>query len=94
MQDEVSRKIVAALKLELTSVDEKRFAKRAEPSGDALDLYVKGRVALLHETVPAVNTAIEYFEDVLRIEPRNAHAHIALADAYCRLAFTWDPEGG
>src|SRR5205807_9459888 len=56
MQDEVSRKIVAALKLELTSVDEKRFAKRAEPSGDALDLYVKGRVALLHETVPAVNT--------------------------------------
>ena len=92
MQDEVSRKIVEALQLELTSDEERRLAKRPQASGDALDLYFKGRVALLHETVPAVNQGIEYFERALQIEPGNAAISIALADAYCRLAFTWDPE--
>jgi serine/threonine protein kinase/Tfp pilus assembly protein PilF len=94
MQDEVSRKIVEALQVELTTEDERRLTKRPQASGDALDLYLKGRVALLHETVQAVNQAIEYLERALQIDPRNAAAWIALADAYCRLAFTWDPEGG
>ena len=94
MQDEVSRKIVGALEVELTSADERRFARRPTASGDVLDLYVKGRVALLHETVGEVNAAIECFERALAIDPRHAPSLAALGDAYSRLAYTWDPEGG
>jgi tetratricopeptide (TPR) repeat protein len=61
---------------------------------DAVDLYVKGRVAFLVETIPSLNNAIEYFERAVEIDGDNPLNWIALADAYCRMAFQWDPEGG
>jgi TolB-like protein/Flp pilus assembly protein TadD len=94
MQDEVSRKIVEALKVELTPADEQRFAKRIQAPGDVLELCLKGRVALLHETVAEVNAAIELFERARDIDPDNPLPWIGLSDAYTRLAFTYDPDGG
>jgi len=94
MQDEVSRKIVAALQLELTPRDEQRLAKRVQASGDVLDLIIRGRVTLLTETIAAVNEAIENFERAHELEPENPLPLIGLSDAYGRLAYTWDPEGG
>ena len=94
MQDEVSRKIVAALQLELTPGDEQRLAKRVQATGDVLDLILRGRVALLRETVADVNTSIECFEQARDLEPKNPLPLLGLSDAYTRLAFTWDPEGG
>jgi len=94
MQDEVSRKIVDALKLELTPADEQRFANRIQAPGDLLELCLKGRVALLDETVEDVNNAIEFFERARDIDPNNPLPYIGLSDAYTRLAFTFDPEGG
>ena len=94
MQDEVSRKIVAALQLELTPAEEQRLGKRVQAAGDVLDLIIKGRVALLTETIANVNEAIENFERAHELEPRNPLPLLGLADAYGRLAFTWDPEGG
>ena len=94
MQDDVSRKIVDALKLELTPADEERFAKKIHASGDLLELCLKGRVALLHETIEHVNEAIEFFERAQEIDPRNPLPWVGLSDAYSRLAFTYDPEGG
>jgi serine/threonine protein kinase len=94
MQDEVSRKIVEALQLELTPGDEQRLAKRVQASGDVLDLVLRGRVALLRETVADVNMSIECFEQARDLEPNNPLPLLGLSDAYIRLAFTWDPEGG
>ncbi|HEX9493674.1 MAG TPA: serine/threonine-protein kinase, partial [Thermoanaerobaculia bacterium] len=94
LQDEVSRKIVDALKLELTPADEQRFANRIQAPGDLLELCLKGRVALLHETVTDVNAAIEFFERAREIDDRNPLPWIGLSDAYNRLGFTFDPEGG
>lgn len=94
MQDEVSRKIVEALQLELTPGDEQRLAKRVQATGDVLDLVLRGRVALLRETVADVNTSIECFEQARDLEPKNPLPLLGLSDAYTRLAFTWDPEGG
>jgi serine/threonine protein kinase/tetratricopeptide (TPR) repeat protein len=94
MQDDVSRKIVAALQLELTPAEEQRLSKRVQAAGDVLDLIIKGRVALLTETIANVNEAIENFERANELEPRNPLPLLGLADAYGRLAYTWDPEGG
>jgi non-specific serine/threonine protein kinase len=94
MQDEVSRKIVDALKLELTPADEQRIANRIQAPGDLMELCLKGRVLLLHETVANVNAAIESFERARDIDSKNPLPWIGLSDAYTRLAFTYDPEGG
>ena len=94
MQDEVSHKIVEALQLELTPADKQRIGRRPQAAArDAVDLYVKGRVALLVETIPSLNNAIEYFERAAEIDRDNPLNWIGLADAYCRMAFNWDPEG-
>jgi serine/threonine protein kinase/tetratricopeptide (TPR) repeat protein len=94
MQDEVSRKIVGALQLELTPAEEQRLGKRVQAAGDVLDLIIRGRVALLTETIANVNDAIENFERAHDLEPRNPLPLLGLSDAYGRLAYTWDPEGG
>ena len=94
LQDDVSRRIVDALKLELTPADEQRLAKRPIASGDVLELVLKGRVALLNETITDVNRAVEYFERARDIDPNNPLPWAGLADAYIRLAYTFDPDGG
>ena len=94
MQDEVSRKIVEALQLELTPADEQRLGNHLQASGDVRNLLFEGRLALLRETIPDVNAAIESFERAHQLEPANPLPLLGLADAYNRLAFTWDPDGG
>src|SRR5207244_8244744 len=95
-QDEVSRKIAAALQLELTPADEERIGRspQRQAAADLLDLCMKGRLALLRESVPAVNTAIDFFEKARDLDSRSPLPWIGLADAYSRLAFTWGPAGG
>jgi serine/threonine protein kinase/tetratricopeptide (TPR) repeat protein len=94
MQDEVSRKIVEALQVQLTPDDEERFGRRVQPAGPALEAWMKGRIALLRENRGEVQKAIEFFDLVRDLEPQNPLGWLGLADAYLRLAFTWDPEGG
>jgi len=94
MQDEVSRKIAAALEVELSPADEGRLARVARPSGEAYELYLKGRASLLHgENVHDVNEAIEWFEKAAEADPAFPQAWAGLADAYVRMAFTFDPAG-
>ena len=94
MQDEVSRKIVDALKVEMTPAEEQRLARRIHTPGDVVELCFKGRVALLDESVAQVNEAIEFFERARDLDPKNPLPWIGLSDAYSRLAFTFDPDGG
>jgi serine/threonine-protein kinase len=95
MQDEVSRRIVEALQVELTPADEHRLAAAALPASPAHELYVKGRVHLFSEShLTEVNAAIECFEKALELDPGSTLAMVGLADAWTRLSFSFDPEGG
>jgi non-specific serine/threonine protein kinase len=94
MQDEVSRKIVEALQVELTPDDEQRFGRRQQLGGAALEAWMKGRVALLGEDRGETQNAIDAFDVVRDLEPQNALGWIGLADAYLRLAFSWEPGRG
>ncbi|MFY9550504.1 MAG: protein kinase [Thermoanaerobaculia bacterium] len=92
MQDEVSRKIAAALEVELSPAEERRPG--GPPSGKAFELYLKGRLHLSADTTfPEVNAAIECFERALEIDAGFALAQLGLADAFARMAFSIDPEG-
>ncbi|MEO8431167.1 MAG: protein kinase [Acidobacteriota bacterium] len=92
MQDEVSRRIAEALKVELTPGDERRLARGVQPAPGAYELVLKGRVHLLLNTLPDLNAAIEAYEEAAAIDPGSALPLIGLADAYARMAFTFEPE--
>ena len=79
MQDEVSRKIAQALEVELSPADERRMARAARPSGEAYELYLKGRSYLLSETVEGTKEAITAFERSYDLDP-----HFALASSASR----------
>lgn len=93
MQDHVSRKIAEALEVELTPSDERRLARAAQPAAGAYELYIKGRVHLLYETRQHLATAIESFEKARALDPASALPLVGLAEAYVRMAFTFEPEG-
>ena len=93
MQDQVSRRITEALEIELTASDERRLARPGQ-AGAAYALYLQGRIHLLQETREDVNAALEAFEKARMIDPSSALPFVGLADAYSRMAFTFDPEGG
>jgi len=94
MQDRVSRKIAEALQVELTPADEHRLGRAVQPAAGAYELYLKGRVHLLHETLAGVDAAVEAFQKAREVDSTSALPLIGLADAYARKAFTYDPEGG
>jgi len=93
MQDQVSRRIAEALQIQLTPADERRLAQGAQPAAGAHELVLKGRVHLLLESLADVNAAIEAFERAHAIDPGSALPLAGLADAYARMAFTFEPEG-
>ncbi|HEY6052055.1 MAG TPA: protein kinase, partial [Thermoanaerobaculia bacterium] len=93
MQDQVSRKIAEALQIELSPADERRLARGAQPAAGAHELYLTGRVHLLLESLSDVNVAIDAFERAHAIDPGSALPLVGLADAYARMAFTFEPEG-
>ena len=93
MQDEVSRRIAEALQVELTPGDERRLARSLQPAAGAYELVLKGRVHLLLNTLPDLNSAIEAFEKAAAIDPGSALPLAGLADAYARLSFSFEPEG-
>ncbi|HEY3129793.1 MAG TPA: protein kinase [Acidobacteriota bacterium] len=94
MQDEVSRKISEALQVELTAAEERSLGRSASAPAAAYELYLKGRLHLLQESVSSVNKAIGFFEEARAADPNFALACAGLSDAYARIAFTWAPEGG
>jgi serine/threonine protein kinase/tetratricopeptide (TPR) repeat protein len=92
MQDQVSRRIAEALQIQLTPSDERRLAQAAQPGGRGYELYLKGRFHLLLETLEDLTSAIEAFEQARVLDPASALPLIGLADAYARMAFTFEPD--
>jgi len=94
MQDDVSRKVCKALVGELSPSDEQRAVRGAQPAATAYERYLKGRFHLYREDLADVNAAVECFEEARDADPGFALAWIGLADAYLRLVYTFQPEGG
>jgi len=82
IQERVSRSIVDALRLELTSQERARLAQKAPADPAAHELYLRGRYHLNRVTPSELTKAIEYFEDATRKDPVYALAYAGLANAY------------
>jgi serine/threonine-protein kinase len=87
IQDEISRAIVDALKLQLGAGDPQLVvpAKNLE----AYTLYLKGRFFFNKEAEPGLRKGLDFFQHALLEDPGYAKAYSGIADCWCSLADDW-----
>jgi TolB-like protein/DNA-binding winged helix-turn-helix (wHTH) protein/Flp pilus assembly protein TadD len=89
MQQEVANAIAAEIQVELTPQYHERLAALQFANPRAHEAYARGRFFWNKRTDADLVTAIQYFEEVLRYEPRYALAYSGLADAYFYRSYAW-----
>ena len=84
VQDEVTRRIVDALKVVLTPDEEERLATVATRSPEAHDCFLRGRELLMHTLRgrESFQAALRLFERAIELDPNYADAHGGLAMTY------------
>jgi len=85
IQENVSRSIVAALKLKLTGYEDQQIAKRFTENIEAKILYLKGKHLHYSFTIEGMQESVKCFEKALIIDPEYALAYTGLADVYYEL---------
>lgn len=90
LQNEVSQKIVAALKISLT--DSERQLLNQKPTDDlrAYDFYMRGRELLSLKGRKNTAQAIEMFENAVAIDPDFASPYAGLAEAFSTMYEYYD----
>jgi TolB-like protein/Tfp pilus assembly protein PilF len=86
VQDEITRAIVDALKIQLTAA----LPAQPQRNTESYELYLKGRFHWNKRTAEALKKAIEYFKRAIEKEPDYALAYTGLADCYSSLVFSFD----
>lgn len=82
LQDDISAKIIAALKVHLTSTDKENSNRKLDRSADAYDLFLKGRSEYYRYGPDHVASAIQLFEKALELSPNYADAYAYLSYCY------------
>jgi len=88
LQDDIARKVAAALRLQLTpDAEEKWLAHRYSDNVEAYQLYLHGR-QLYNDfsTEQDLQRAIDYFQAAIAKDPNYALAYTGLADTYMTYA--------
>lgn len=86
IQDEISRAIVSALRVQLVGEGRTLAGKRHSDNPDAYHLYLKGRYQWNKRTEEGLKKGIEYFEQAIAADPDYALAYVGVADCYAMLA--------
>jgi adenylate cyclase len=82
LQDEVSDQIVSALALKLTPVEQQQIRKRGTVNLNAYDTYLRGLEYAARFTYQTNETAREFFQKALDLDP-------GFAAAYAKLGWTY-----
>ncbi len=78
VQDAISEKVAAALKIRLGGKERKYSTENVE----AYQLYMKGRYHIARGTPPDILTSISYFRQAIDIDPNYALAYTGLSQAF------------
>ncbi len=95
LQDEVTRKIVAALVVKLSKDEEKRLVRRGTDSVEAYDLALRGADLFTRFTKADNTQARQMFKQAIDLDPKYAEAYSGLGWTYWMAwAFEWsmDPQ--
>jgi TolB-like protein/DNA-binding winged helix-turn-helix (wHTH) protein/Tfp pilus assembly protein PilF len=82
LQDEIARKVVAGLRLQLGHKGEQQLAKRYTENVEAYQAYMRGRAFWNKRNGEGFGKAIAYFQQAIDIDPNYALAYAGLADSY------------
>ncbi|HSS21266.1 MAG TPA: protein kinase [Pyrinomonadaceae bacterium] len=88
MQENVSRSIVDALKITLSTDEERQLAERPIADAEAYDLYLQARAQFLQGVPAALDRSIELLEQGLKIIGENELLYAALGYTYV-VYFRW-----
>src|SRR6184192_848029 len=86
VQDEITRAIVAALRVHLSGPASAALAKRSTESPEAHDLYLQGRYFFAKRDSASLRKAQDYFESAIHKDSTYALAWSGLSDAYSHRA--------
>jgi tetratricopeptide (TPR) repeat protein len=81
IEDEISKAIAAQMQVTLGNDREKPLVKTATGNPEAHELYLKG-AARITERGPALNSAVQYFNQAIALDPNYAAAWAGLGQAY------------
>jgi TolB-like protein/predicted Zn-dependent protease len=95
LQDKVTRKIVAALAVKLTTGEQQLVARRDTDNVKAYDEFLRGREHYRRYTSNDVAKAVTYFKKAITLDPNYTRAHAWLATAYwASFVRRWAPDLG
>jgi TolB-like protein len=82
LQDQVTRKIVSALKISLSVKEEAQQAQRSTGNAEAHDAFLQGWANYKLGARADLARSIPHFEEAVRLDPDYADAHAMLATVY------------
>jgi len=85
LQEEIAKKIAAALKIKLSEKEEEKITQKYKGDLQAYDYYLKGRNYYSKYTKSDMLTAIQMFKNALEVDPNYALAYAGLADSYYQM---------
>jgi adenylate cyclase len=88
LQDDITSKIVAALRVQIAPEEQKRLARIPTNSLEAYDLFLRGWALYGQTTEETTLQARHLFEQATRLDPHYAELYAALAATYL-LEWTW-----
>src|ERR1044072_3921312 len=88
LQNEVSQKIVDALKVSLTDSERQLLTQKPTDDLRAYDFYMRGRELLYRKGRRNTESAINMFEDAIALDSGFASAYAGLAEAYSSM-YEW-----
>ena len=88
LQNEVSQKIVDALKISLTDSERQLLTQKPTDDLRAYDFYMRGREMLYLKGRRNTESAIRMFENAVTIDPNFASSYAGLAEAYSAM-YEW-----
>jgi serine/threonine-protein kinase len=82
---EVATELTSALRVRLTGAQRKQLGQPQSHSGEAYQLYLRGRFAWNKRTPDEIKRGMDFFERATHADPTFGLAYAGLADCYCVL---------
>ncbi len=82
LQSEIARDVSSKLKAKLSGADEQKLTKTYTANPEAYQLYLKGRFYWNKRTKDDILKGIDYFQQVIKLDPNYALAYATIADSY------------
>jgi TolB-like protein/DNA-binding winged helix-turn-helix (wHTH) protein len=89
LQSEIAQQIVSEIRITLGEPKRIEATAAAPPTPrevETYELYLRGRYFWNKRTQEGFQKAIEYFQQAINRDPRNAHAYAGLADSYALMS--------